>query len=283
MGHSSSSLRKTMAKSNPALAEQRQSRNAQVQQFVLPPLLFTNPAHFIVHSSIITRSSVAITLMEYSDISSLLLQSPISKGITTVTITILSLPTVGSRVGGIRFALIDSSAPIPKLGEFIGYDVKGILSHSVHRLVFSAATLHPRDTDLEMSRIAHILRKEIVCGWRWTWTPNLERWTSIVHRVIPTSTSCTAFSNNLGFSLEGLAHSFTPNWPNSNDDAMSARFLGSWIKQHVFPSTEQDFEPDIEKESFELSLPSTSSHLSTLSNASCFLVGDTEQCSESKY
>ncbi|KAK2940351.1 hypothetical protein BLNAU_24744 [Blattamonas nauphoetae] len=66
----------------------------------------------------------------------LLLQTPISKGITSVTITILCLPKINNKVGGIRFGLIDSSAPIPKLGELIGLDVKDVFP-SVYLFRFS--------------------------------------------------------------------------------------------------------------------------------------------------
>ncbi|KAK2940903.1 hypothetical protein BLNAU_24189 [Blattamonas nauphoetae] len=58
----------------------------------LPPLLFTAPSHFIVRSSIITRTAGAITPKRSTNTSLILIGDPVTTGIVSVTMTILSLP-----------------------------------------------------------------------------------------------------------------------------------------------------------------------------------------------
>ncbi|KAK2941967.1 hypothetical protein BLNAU_23120 [Blattamonas nauphoetae] len=127
MGHSCSSLSKTKSKSHSAIPEQTLNVNAPAQLLVLPPLLFTNPAHFIEHASIIARSKKHTNLWKHAIISSVLLQTPITKGIVSVTMTTLSLPMLALS-GEIIFGLLDSTAPVPKFGEELGLTVNDSLS-----------------------------------------------------------------------------------------------------------------------------------------------------------
>ncbi|KAK2940352.1 hypothetical protein BLNAU_24745 [Blattamonas nauphoetae] len=115
----------------------------------LPPLLFTDPSHFIINGTSITRSEVDLGIFGFARHSSALLRDPIDNGIVSITLALLSLININDQAGGIRFGLLKSIAPVPKLGEFIGYEVKD--SHSLHRLVFSFATRHPPNTHLNMN------------------------------------------------------------------------------------------------------------------------------------
>ncbi|KAK2949361.1 hypothetical protein BLNAU_15741 [Blattamonas nauphoetae] len=128
MGHSSSSLRKTKTKSNPAIAEQTQSRNAPAQQFTLPPLLFSSRSLFAIENTTITRSTKPPDRPRYTNNCPLLLKTPISQGILSVTITVLSLPRRRNHFGVVWFGLLDSIAAVPKFREALGYNVKDSVS-----------------------------------------------------------------------------------------------------------------------------------------------------------
>ncbi|KAK2958956.1 hypothetical protein BLNAU_5972 [Blattamonas nauphoetae] len=90
----------------------------------LPPLLFTDPSHFIINGTSITRSEVDLGIFGFARHSSALLRDPIDNGIVSITLALLSLININDQAGGIRFGLLKSIAPVPKLGEFIGYEVK---------------------------------------------------------------------------------------------------------------------------------------------------------------
>ncbi|KAK2943251.1 hypothetical protein BLNAU_21823 [Blattamonas nauphoetae] len=96
----------------------------------LPHLLFTDRSHFIINSTIITRSEVELNSEGVSRPSSVLLRDPIYNGIVSITISLLSLTRVNHQVGGIRFGFFDSTAPFPKVGEVLGCDVKDSVSIS---------------------------------------------------------------------------------------------------------------------------------------------------------
>ncbi|KAK2947833.1 hypothetical protein BLNAU_17253 [Blattamonas nauphoetae] len=93
----------------------------------LPPLLFTNPAHFTIDWTTITHSAISLPSKECNDASSVILGDSVTKGTVSVTMTILSLP-IPNRVGSVRMGLVQSTAAVPQLGEFIGWDVKDSLS-----------------------------------------------------------------------------------------------------------------------------------------------------------
>ncbi|KAK2941964.1 hypothetical protein BLNAU_23117 [Blattamonas nauphoetae] len=163
--------------------------------------------------------------------------------------------------GSIGIGLLDSTAPVPKMGELLGWDVK-------ETWTFEQRTLKRR----------HRIRQNDPSRSSPDIDTHLTFWTCIVLRVIPTSTRCPTFSDNLGYSLEGLTRSFTPNWPNSKDDAMSARFLGSWIEQHVSPSAEQEMEHGVETRINRTLIAVHQLHsFGCLSSSSDLLVSDAER------
>ncbi|KAK2942437.1 hypothetical protein BLNAU_22670 [Blattamonas nauphoetae] len=91
----------------------------------LPPLLFTDPSHFIINETTLTRSEVGLNSGGFARLSTALLKTPITQGTVSVTVTLLSLPSINYFV---RFDLLDSTAAVPKLGEVLGYNVKDSLS-----------------------------------------------------------------------------------------------------------------------------------------------------------
>ncbi|KAK2941962.1 hypothetical protein BLNAU_23115 [Blattamonas nauphoetae] len=267
----------------------------------LPPLLFMNYDHFVVHYTTITRSAIGVDLKQFDTHSSILIGDPLAKGIVSISISLLSLPMFGF-IGAVRMGLLDSFAPIPEFGETLGLGVEDSLSlnslsgklyhntpSSGHRYrseschsylnegdcvrmevdmdstprtvqffvngergehfvsglppsVRIGFTLFGQGTSFRIDRIARQPQPTPIDPEM----DEIECWTCIVLRFIPTSKTCPTFSNNPEYSLEGLALTFTPSWPNSKDDAMSARFLGSWIEQHVSPSAEQEMEHGVE-------------------------------------
>ncbi|KAK2952897.1 hypothetical protein BLNAU_12218 [Blattamonas nauphoetae] len=96
-----------------------------VPLITLPPLLFTDPSHFIINETALTRSEVDLGVLEFARPSSALLRDPITSGIISVTITIQALPSIDHFV---RFGVLDSTAPVPKTGATLGWDVEDSLS-----------------------------------------------------------------------------------------------------------------------------------------------------------
>ncbi|KAK2952859.1 hypothetical protein BLNAU_12180 [Blattamonas nauphoetae] len=130
MGHSCSSLRKPKTKSKPALAKPTLNENAPAQLLALPPLLFTSPSHFTIENTTITRSRENFDPQRFFNNSSILLKTPITQGIISVTITLLFLPNTVYGPGGINIGLLDSTAPVPKLGENLVWNVQNSVSLS---------------------------------------------------------------------------------------------------------------------------------------------------------
>ncbi|KAK2947839.1 hypothetical protein BLNAU_17259 [Blattamonas nauphoetae] len=130
MGHSCSSLRKTKAKSNPALAKPTLNGIRPAQLLTLPPLLFTSRSHFTIENTTITRSSTNVDSPRYLYYSSIVLKTPATNGILSVTLVILSLPNVGYGPGGIMIGLLDSTAPVPEVAQCLGIQMKNSVSIS---------------------------------------------------------------------------------------------------------------------------------------------------------
>ncbi|KAK2942050.1 hypothetical protein BLNAU_23041 [Blattamonas nauphoetae] len=103
---------------------------------VFPPLLFTAPSHFIVRSSIVTRTAGAITLKRSTNTSLILIGDPVTAGIVSVTMTILSLPATDSYTGEIFISLLDTTTPDTEVDEIIGCNIKNsvALSSSTGRI-----------------------------------------------------------------------------------------------------------------------------------------------------
>ncbi|KAK2957283.1 hypothetical protein BLNAU_7661 [Blattamonas nauphoetae] len=103
---------------------------------VFPPLLFTAPSHFIVRSSIVTRTAGAITLKRSTNTSLILIGDPVTTGIVSVTMTILSLPATDSYTGEIFISLLDTTTPDTEVDEIIGCNIKNsvALSSSTGRI-----------------------------------------------------------------------------------------------------------------------------------------------------
>ncbi|KAK2947840.1 hypothetical protein BLNAU_17260 [Blattamonas nauphoetae] len=127
MGLSSSSLKKTETKSNPALAKPTLNGIRPAQLLALPPLLFAFRSHFAIENTTVTRPSENVDSKGPFSNSSVLLNTPISQGIVSVTLTILTLPKTTS-FGVLRFCLLDSTAPVPKLRETVGCDIQDSVS-----------------------------------------------------------------------------------------------------------------------------------------------------------
>ncbi|KAK2941969.1 hypothetical protein BLNAU_23122 [Blattamonas nauphoetae] len=223
--------------------------------------------------------------------------------------------------GGIRFGLVDSRKPVPKMGEALGCDVENSLSLSSSignldlnklstrrkrqckscNLFMKAGACVRMEVDMDSNRrtvqffVNGRAGRCFVSGFPPSARIGITvfgqgtsfRIDRIARQPRPTpidpemgETSCPAFSNNLGYSLKWIAITFTPNWPNSKDDAVSARFLGSWIEQHVSPSAEQEMEQDNETRISRTLIAAHQLHsFCCLSSSSRFLVSDAEQCS----
>ncbi|KAK2957321.1 hypothetical protein BLNAU_7699 [Blattamonas nauphoetae] len=91
----------------------------------LPLLDFTDPSHFSVDHTIISRTLFGTDDDGSSLWSSLLLSDPFTTGIVSVTITLVSL-----RSGTLSFGFLDSNNPIPAVGEILGTFVRKSVSLS---------------------------------------------------------------------------------------------------------------------------------------------------------
>ncbi|KAK2941989.1 hypothetical protein BLNAU_23090 [Blattamonas nauphoetae] len=89
---------------------------------ILPPFLFTDPLDFIVTNTTITRSYNGMTFRGVADYSTCLLEEIITHGIVSVTFTMECCR------GEASFGLLDSSAPIPRAVELLGYQVENSVS-----------------------------------------------------------------------------------------------------------------------------------------------------------
>ncbi|KAK2943245.1 hypothetical protein BLNAU_21817 [Blattamonas nauphoetae] len=141
MGLSCSSLKKTKSKSKPTIAKPALIGIRPAQLLTLPRLLFTSRSHFAIDNTTITRSSENFDPHLYINNSSILLKAPITTGILSVTLVILSLPNVGYGPGGIMIGLLDSTAPVPEVAQCLGIQMKNSVSISsssgllwIHRL-----------------------------------------------------------------------------------------------------------------------------------------------------
>ncbi|KAK2943255.1 hypothetical protein BLNAU_21827 [Blattamonas nauphoetae] len=124
----------------------------------LPPLLFTNPSHFITNGTTLTRSDVDLLFRGSARHSSTFLRDPIDNGIVSVTLTILNL---SRRSSFIRIGLLDSTAPVPKMDELLGSDVKDSIS-----LNSSTGNIYhntPSTQHISNSTICHFFLKEGDC------------------------------------------------------------------------------------------------------------------------
>ncbi|KAK2949360.1 hypothetical protein BLNAU_15740 [Blattamonas nauphoetae] len=92
--------------------------------------------------------------------SSVLLNTPISQGIVSVTLTILTLPRKAS-FGVLRFCLLDSTAPVPKLRETVGCDVQDSVSlSSINGKLYSLTPSRPFQ---HSAKVHHYKPKEGDC------------------------------------------------------------------------------------------------------------------------
>ncbi|KAK2949955.1 hypothetical protein BLNAU_15097 [Blattamonas nauphoetae] len=91
----------------------------------LPPMTFTDPSHFSIDRTTITRTEFGRGKYGTSVWSSALLSDPFTSGVVSVTITILSLEW-----GSMCFGLMDSNSPIHKHGEALGFRVENSVGHN---------------------------------------------------------------------------------------------------------------------------------------------------------
>ncbi|KAK2961561.1 hypothetical protein BLNAU_3359 [Blattamonas nauphoetae] len=96
----------------------------------LPPLIFVDRSHFVLNDTTLTRSEVDLSLIGCARSSAAIVRNPITAGVLSIIVTILSLPTLKDCTGGLRFGVVDSTAPIPELDEAIGTKVKNSISLS---------------------------------------------------------------------------------------------------------------------------------------------------------
>ncbi|KAK2952221.1 hypothetical protein BLNAU_12780 [Blattamonas nauphoetae] len=96
----------------------------------LPQLDFTDPPHFFIDRTSITRTSLGRYIYGLSFWSSALLSDPFSAGVVSLTITILKLPTSSVSLADFFFGLMDSNNPIPANGRALGNNVQYSISLS---------------------------------------------------------------------------------------------------------------------------------------------------------
>ncbi|KAK2941963.1 hypothetical protein BLNAU_23116 [Blattamonas nauphoetae] len=118
-----SSLQSSIANETESKVSER-SIHFPLQLIALPPLLFTDPADFVVDCTTFTLSACAITSEILIDASCILLGDPVTTGIVSVTLTILSLPAINYFTGRVYFGLLDSPTPVPDFGDHIGLNLK---------------------------------------------------------------------------------------------------------------------------------------------------------------
>ncbi|KAK2941968.1 hypothetical protein BLNAU_23121 [Blattamonas nauphoetae] len=90
----------------------------------LPPLLFTDPSYFVVDCTTLTRSRIHFDFQRYLNKNSVLLKTPITQGIVSVTLTILSVPIHVYDPGRVLIGLLDSTAAVPEMAQCLGYEVQ---------------------------------------------------------------------------------------------------------------------------------------------------------------
>ncbi|KAK2961588.1 hypothetical protein BLNAU_3386 [Blattamonas nauphoetae] len=114
--------------------DETHSKDIPTSLTTLPPLLSTNPAHFITNNASITRTSVDTNHFRVARSTSILLETPFTNGTISTTITCLSLPPSIFGIG-----LIDSTSPLPERGKCLGFEVKNslFLESSTGRLWFN--------------------------------------------------------------------------------------------------------------------------------------------------
>ncbi|KAK2957340.1 hypothetical protein BLNAU_7718 [Blattamonas nauphoetae] len=130
----------------------------------LPPMNFTDPSHFsIIHTTIVHAIDDSNGNSFWS---SVLLSNPFTSGVVSITITILSLPNET-----LCFGLMDSTSPIPKIDEVIGYNVK--ISTN---MVLSTTTLH---LQIHLNIATILCMKAIVFVWKLILTQHLAHCSSL--------------------------------------------------------------------------------------------------------
>ncbi|KAK2949950.1 hypothetical protein BLNAU_15092 [Blattamonas nauphoetae] len=114
----------------------------------LPSVNFSDPSKFSIMRTTITRTELSRNKSAKKDVwSSALLSDPFTSGIVSITITILSFPR------SFHFGLMDSTSPIPKIGEILGYNVKNSVALNTDGTLWvntpSSDSYHDCHPDLE--------------------------------------------------------------------------------------------------------------------------------------
>ncbi|KAK2950088.1 hypothetical protein BLNAU_15010 [Blattamonas nauphoetae] len=96
----------------------------------LPILSFSDPAHFTVKDSTITTTGRDLNFNEFNSWSSVLLSNPFTSGVVSVTITLQTVPidSTSTFFEILCFGLVDSTSPIPLIGEIFGVEIKSLFS-----------------------------------------------------------------------------------------------------------------------------------------------------------
>ncbi|KAK2952264.1 hypothetical protein BLNAU_12823 [Blattamonas nauphoetae] len=98
---------------------EQQSSHAPAPLTKLPSLDFTIRSHLSIHRTTITTNVRLCSFQVTACWRSVLFSNPFTSGVVSITITNLLSP-----FETVSFGLMDSSSPIPKIGEGLGYNVK---------------------------------------------------------------------------------------------------------------------------------------------------------------
>ncbi|KAK2957334.1 hypothetical protein BLNAU_7712 [Blattamonas nauphoetae] len=89
----------------------------------LPPLLFTNPAHFSIRHSTLVRTDLDCVGHRYAEYATVLIRDIITSGVVSISISLCKLPKFFWHAQ-LSFGFMDSSFPVPKVGCALGNSVK---------------------------------------------------------------------------------------------------------------------------------------------------------------
>ncbi|KAK2946702.1 putative Protein kinase domain containing protein [Blattamonas nauphoetae] len=101
------------------------SSSISTSQSAIPSILFADPSHFHMDGRTLTRTALGRDKKDRSLQSSLFLSKLFENGVISVEVMILSLKY---GTGDVYFGLLDSTSPLPNIGESIGYDVANSVS-----------------------------------------------------------------------------------------------------------------------------------------------------------
>ncbi|KAK2954506.1 hypothetical protein BLNAU_10526 [Blattamonas nauphoetae] len=123
----------------------------------LPPLDFTDPSHFSVNGTVLSRTTHGRSVGGYWVWSSVLLSDPFTCGVVSVTITILN-----KLAFSLRFGLMDSAFGVPDIDTALGYNIENSLGlHTNGSLQFNIPSSRANESCFNVVNEGDCVRMEV--------------------------------------------------------------------------------------------------------------------------